>query len=142
MQQLTEVFETKRGATPSGDGSFSQELLHANRHKDDRVEILPESAKSIMDLDIVTSQAIQSNKNGLSESLRQLSIDEKDHKDWDQTQIPQYFDGFDAKKPSDVYVKDKLYQIVDEAFQVRRKLEKNMSRRELLAFDKVLMRYL
>ena len=47
MQQLTEVFETKRGATPSGDGSFSQELLHANRHKDDRVEILPESAIQI-----------------------------------------------------------------------------------------------
>jgi len=39
-------------------------------------------------------------------------------------------------------VKDKLYEIVDQAFQVRRKLEKNMSRRELVAFDKVLMRYL
>ena len=142
MQQLTEVFEKKRGVTFSGDGSFSQELLHANRHKDDRIEILPEAAKSIMDLDIATSRAIQNKKNGLSESLRQLSIDEKDNKNWEQTQIPKYFDGFDAKKPTDVYVKDKLYEIVDDAFQVRRKLEKNMSRRELLAFDKVLMRYL
>jgi hypothetical protein len=31
---------------------------------------------------------------------------------------------------------------VEEAFEVRRKLERNMNRRELLAFDKVLSKYL
>jgi hypothetical protein len=38
-----------------------------------------------MDLDIITSRALQNNKNGLSESLRALSIDETGHKDWHQT---------------------------------------------------------
>lgn len=32
--------------------------------------------------------------------------------------------------------------MVTEAFEVRRKVEKNMSRRELLAFDRVLAQYL
>jgi len=31
---------------------------------------------------------------------------------------------------------------VNEAFEVRRKLERNMNRRELVAFDKVLSKYL
>ena len=31
---------------------------------------------------------------------------------------------------------------MNEAFETRRSLEKNMSRRELLAFDKVLSKYL
>lgn len=61
---------------------------------------------------------------------------------WKDTQIPEYFDKFDAKKPTDLYVKDKLTEIIKDAFDTRRKLEKNMSRRELVAFDQVLRRYL
>ena len=48
----------------------------------------------------------------------------------------------DVRKPPKKYVADKMQEVVEEAFQVRRKLEKNMNRRELLAFDKVLGKYL
>ena len=78
----------------------------------------------------------------MSDALRHVSIDETDHEDWHLTQIPEYFDEHDVKKPTDVYVKDKLREIINDAFAVRRKLEKKMSRRELVAFDRVLTRYL
>lgn len=32
--------------------------------------------------------------------------------------------------------------MIEEAFETRKKLERNMSRRELVAFDKVLAKYL
>lgn len=48
----------------------------------------------------------------------------------------------DVRKPPEKYVADKLQQVVTEAFEVRRKVEKNMSRRELFAFDRVLAQYL
>jgi len=32
--------------------------------------------------------------------------------------------------------------VIEEAFETRKKLERNMSRRELVAFDKVLAKYL
>ena len=56
--------------------------------------------------------------------------------------MPQYFEHMDVRKPPKKYVEDKLQAVVDEAFEVRRKVKKNMSRRELLAFDKVLAKYL
>lgn len=48
----------------------------------------------------------------------------------------------DVRLKPEKYVKNKLQQVVDEAFEARRKLERNMSRRELIAFDKVLAKYL
>ena len=48
----------------------------------------------------------------------------------------------DVRKAPEKYVADKLQLVVNEAFEVRRKLERNMSRRELVAFDKVLAKYL
>ena len=56
--------------------------------------------------------------------------------------IPDYFDVFDVRKPADLYVKDKLQEILDELFSARRKLEKHLSRSELVAYDKVLSKYL
>ena len=48
----------------------------------------------------------------------------------------------DVRKAPEKYVADKLQLVVNEAFVTRRKLEKNMSRRELVAFDRVLAKYL
>ena len=48
----------------------------------------------------------------------------------------------DVRKPAEQYVNDKLEQIIAEAFDCRKELEKNMGRRELLAFDRVLHRHL
>ena len=56
--------------------------------------------------------------------------------------MPEHFDLMDVRLKPEKYVKNKLQQVVDEAFEARRKLERNMSRRELIAFDKVLAKYL
>jgi hypothetical protein len=85
---------------------------------------------------------LQKGKSGLSDSLRKLSITDKDHEDYWTTQVPEYFEKMDVRKPPKKYVADKMQEVVEEAFEVRRKLEKNMNRRELLAFDKVLGKYL
>ena len=71
-----------------------------------------------------------------------MSIDQEDHPDYYKTQIPEYFDLFDVRKPASKYVEDKLRSVIQESFDVRAQLEPSMTRRELLAFDKVLARYL
>ena len=104
--------------------------------------ILPRQAKNIFDLDVLTHQAIQDGKSGLSDRLRQLSITDTENPEHWTTQIPEHFDVMDVRLKPEKYIQNKLQQVVDEAFLARRKLERNMSRRELLAFDKVLAKYL
>jgi len=65
-----------------------------------------------MELDASVNNALENNKNGLSKLLR-----EEYDKEW--TEIPEYFDVFDARKPVDNYVEDSLYNIVEEAFTQR-----------------------
>lgn len=98
--------------------------------------------RELIQLDVMSQRALQQNKNGLSTNLRALSITETEHPDFFTTQIPAYFEVFDVRKPADRYVKDKLMCVIRECFTVRSKLEKRMTRAELMAFDKVLARYL
>ena len=58
------------------------------------------------------------------------------------TEIPEYFGIFDVRKPPIQYVDDKLYQILHQIFEVRRKVEKTLSRNELLAYDRTLAKHL
>ena len=88
-----------------------------------------------MDLDLAVNKRLHNNKQGLSKDLREMP-EEKD------LLIPQFFDIHDVRKPADLYVKDKLDHILDELFEARRSLEKHLSRGELLAYDKVLTKYL
>lgn len=95
-----------------------------------------------MDLDNATARAIQKNKCGLSDELRKLNIKDTEDPDHYLTQIPEYFEHSDVRKPADVLVNDVLKEIIQECFDYRNKLEKDMSRRELLAFDKTMEKYL
>lgn len=88
-----------------------------------------------MELDAAVHNAFENNKNGLSRQLR------KEY-DAEWTEIPEYFDVHDARKPVDKYVEDKLFTIIEEAFAHRRKVEASLSRRELFAYDEMLCRYL
>lgn len=88
-----------------------------------------------MELDAAVNNALENNKNGLSRDLRQDYSAE-----W--TEIPEYFDVHDARKPVDKYVNDKLFSIIEEAFAHRKKVETTLSRRELVAYDEMLCRYL
>lgn len=56
--------------------------------------------------------------------------------------IPEHYHRFDVRKPPQQYVDDKLTEILQEVFEMRRKLEKTFNRKELLAYDKILIRHL
>ncbi len=88
-----------------------------------------------MELDIITQQALTNKKAGLAQKLRE-DIPEEYRK------IPDYFLLYDIRRPAHQYVDDKLTEIIQEIFEVRQRVEKNLSRNELLAYDKVLINYL
>lgn len=88
----------------------------------------------MLNLDIATQQALNQGKSGLSSALKQAI----DH----DSSIPEYFNMFDVRKPTKLYVEDKLDQILREIFEVRRRVEKTLSRNELLAYDRVLAQHL
>jgi hypothetical protein len=48
----------------------------------------------------------------------------------------------DARKPPKKHVDDKLTNILEEIFEVRKKVEKTLNRNELIAYDKILINYL
>ena len=56
--------------------------------------------------------------------------------------IPEYFDYCDVRKPPHLYVEHKLIGIIHELFEARKQIEKALSRNELIAYDKVLAKYL
>lgn len=58
------------------------------------------------------------------------------------TQVPDHYSVMDVRKPAGSYVEDKMLVIIDELFEIRGELEKNMNRRELASFDKVFAKYL
>lgn len=49
--------------------------------------------------------------------------------------MPDHFELMDVRKPPDQVVDDHLFIMIKQAFDVRRSLESQMNRRELLAFD-------
>lgn len=73
--------------------------------------------------------------NGLGEDLRAIASKELLH-------VPEYFNRFDVRKPPKQYVEDKIAEILNLIFDSRRKVEKTLTRRELLAYDKMLTRIL
>jgi hypothetical protein len=60
----------------------------------------------------------------------------------DMKEIPEFFDKFDVRKPPAQLVDDKLTEILDEVFSIRKKLEKTFTRNELLAYDRLLIKHL
>jgi hypothetical protein len=90
-----------------------------------------------MELDIATAQALQGGKNGLGEELKQF-----DDFPEEALEIPEYFNMFDPRKPVKKYVDDKLELLLKDIFDSRRKVEKTLTRNELLAYDRVLAQHL
>lgn len=52
-----------------------------------------------------------------------MSIKETEHPDFFKTQVPEYFELYDVRKPAKQYVDDKLMMVIREAFEVRAGLE-------------------
>jgi hypothetical protein len=49
---------------------------------------------------------------------------------------------FDARKPPRQYIDDKLSDLLKQVFDARRKVEKTLTRNELLAYDRALASHL
>ena len=49
---------------------------------------------------------------------------------------------YDVRKPPKQWVEDRLQNILNEIFEARKNVEKTLTRNELLAYDKVLIKYL
>jgi len=56
--------------------------------------------------------------------------------------IPEYFSMFDARKAPRQFVDEKLSSLLNEIFEARRRVEKTLTRNELLAYDRVLATHL
>lgn len=97
--------------------------------------ILPQDFNNLMDLDIATQRALQNGKNGMSQALR-LELPQ------DILEIPEHFGMFDVRKNPVKYVEDKLGDLLEEIFEVRKKVEKTLTRNELLAYDRTLAGHL
>jgi len=134
IYDLAAVFDEDNKSTGSFD-AILKKYKGQQINKEERKGFHFEAFKDMIDLDVITSRAIQNGKNGLSEELRHMSITEKDHEDHWFTQVPDYFDIMDVRKPPAQVVDDRLFILIKQAFDVRRTLEKQMNRRELLAFD-------
>lgn len=141
IYDLAEMFEKD----VKGTSSFDKVLRKNNMQNAEKLgsrNFHFEAFKDLMDMDVLTSRALQRNKNGLSNELREVSITETDHEDHWLTQVPDYFDIMDVRKPPSEVVDDKLFVMIKQAFEIRKTLETKMNRRELLAFDQVLARHL
>lgn len=91
----------------------------------------PNTFREMIKLDVAASRAMQDNKPGMNAELRKLSIKETEHPEYFTTQIPEYFELFDVRKPAKAYVDDKLMMAVKDAFEVRAGVEQKMTRAEL-----------
>lgn len=104
--------------------------------KDEAPELPAYNMSAMIDLDLAVQKRLTNGKAAISKSLQRA---EKER----ETVIPDYFeDTVDVRRPADDYVLSKLDSIIEELFEGRLKLEKNLGRGELLAYDRVLSQYL
>jgi hypothetical protein len=88
----------------------------------------------LMHLDLTLNNHLHNNKSALSVEAKEIPDE--------LVTIPTYYDFWDVRMPADVYIQRKFDQVLYEVFEGRRKLEKHLSRADLLAYDRVLARYL
>jgi len=57
-------------------------------------------------------------------------------------QIPEYFESNDVRKPASQFAEEQLYRVLKKVFDTRFKVEKGMSQTELIAYDKILCKWM
>lgn len=90
--------------------------------------------KALMDLDITINKYFYDGKSGLSQQMR--------NKPDEIELIPDFYEFHDVRMPADLYVTQKLDIILEQLFEARKKIEKYLSRQELIAYDQSMLRYL
>ena len=116
------------------DQTLGQHYNNLTIDRHDNASLEPYNLPALLDLDLAVNRHFHKDIGGLSPELKALSkID---------TTIPDFFEVNDPRKPVDLHVKEVLKMIIQEMFDKRNDLEKTMSRRELIAYDQVLTKYL
>lgn len=117
-----------------GDHTLAYQYAVDAVTKEDHPRLQQYKFTELMHIDMALNRHLHDNKSALSVALKKIP-DER-------VMIPEYYDGFDVRMPADVYVMRKFDSILEEVFEGRLKVEKHLSRAELLAYDHVLARYL
>ena len=104
--------------------------------KDEMPELPAYNMKSMIDLDLAVQKRLSNGKGAIGKKMQEMEQNR-------ETEIPEFYEDIvDVRRPAGDYVMGKLDQIVEELFEGRLKLEKHLSRGELLAYDRVLASYL
>lgn len=134
VQDFSNKFETEgKNFNPyiknetGGARTLGEHYARMTWNKDDQPELPEYNLEALMDLDTAVNKQLHNKRGFLSQELKKL--------DQMTVDIPEYYDLNDVRKPVDLYVKDKLSKIVEELFEARNKVEKYMSRQELVAYD-------
>jgi len=117
-----------------GDHTLGRQYQRQAHGKEDHPRLQQYKVNDLMKLDVALNNHLHHGKSALSVELKDLPEE--------PVMIPDYYDKFDVRMPADVYVSSKLNGILEEVFEGRLKLEKHLSRAELLAYDRVLSKYL
>lgn len=86
FNDLVKIFEDQNAKNTDKAGivhlenTFMKQNIELAAHK--TATIAQTNFRDLINLDVITSRAMQRCKNGLSDNLRQLSITETDHPDW------------------------------------------------------------
>jgi hypothetical protein len=89
--------------------------------KDDDIDLPSYNFNAVVELDKALNTRLTHGKSALSNKIKNLKEED--------AVIPEYFvDTLDVRTPSDVYVQHKLDKIVEEVFEQRLKVEKNLTK--------------
>lgn len=101
--------------------------------------IEPRKFKQQADLDIIVHYALNADENGRTgDGIRGGAS----FINFENVQLPEYFEFGDPRKPPQQIVYDEMEKILNEVFRHRSGVEKTMTRRELMAYDLVVAKYL
>jgi len=160
LEDIETLFATKEGRVHSYDDlvaghpvANAQELqvesakntigahyLRQTWNKQDKPSLLPYNLPALMELDKAVNRQLHNGRSAFSNQVRGMyeSMDGTEN----PSEIPPYFPINDVRKPADIHVKETLNNILVELFDARQRLEEYLSRGELLAYDKVMAKYL
>lgn len=136
-ETLGAVKSEQKGGSLSGeqgDHTLGYQYHAAAVGKDDAPRLEHYKITELMHLDVALNHHLHDKKSALSVALKGLPDE--------PVMIPKYYDQLDVRMPAEVYVSRKFEGILDEVFEARLKVEKHLSRGELLAYDRVLAKYL
>jgi len=133
MKQFEDIFKMKdqTGSEISSHKNLGGVYNENTMYKEDVPELHPSTMPAVLKLDIAVNKHLHNNSSALSNQLR-------NYLEKQETEIPDYFDTHDAKKPPEVLIEEAFDSVLTQIFEARRTVEKTLTRGELVAYDHAL----